>query len=473
VQLVLGQGALKTGDRVPSDRGVLGHVITTGQPYLTNDGLNDPIIALTTKSLAPAALGAVPLVAQAETIGALLVGRDIPIGEAEMRLLTAIAEIAASAMRRSALFEETQRRLNRLDALHAIDKAITTNLDLESTLAVALEQVTSHLGAAAAVILRNEAETQTLLFAAGRGFRANNAIQSAMVRFGQGYAGWVAVDRHPLHIPDLCSEKAVPPVLLALAEQEGFTAYIAVPLIARGQVEGVLELFQRGPLEADEEWWNFLDTLARQIAIAIDNATLFKDLQNSNLELTLAYDTTLEGWAKALELRDKETQGHSERVTDMTLRLARAMGMSGEELVHVRRGTRLHDIGKMGIPDHILLKPGPLTDEEWQIMRQHPVYARDLLSPIPYLQKALDVPTCHHERWDGSGYPHGLKGTEIPLAARIFALVDVWDALLSDRPYRPPWPEVKVLEYLRAQSGVQFDPRVVQAFFEMLAEKNE
>jgi len=161
---------------------------------------------------------------------------------------------------------------------------------------------------------------------------------------------------------------------------------------------------------------------------------------------------------------DKETEGHTQRVEKITLRIAKSMGIKNEELVQIRRGALLHDIGKMGIPDHILLKPGPLSDEEWVIMRKHPVYAYELLSPIAFLKPALDIPYCHHEKWDGSGYPRGLKGEQIPLAARIFAIVDVWDALRSDRPYRAAWPEMKTMEYIREQAGTHFDPAIVELF---------
>ena len=150
--------------------------------------------------------------------------------------------------------------------------------------------------------------------------------------------------------------------------------------------------------------------------------------------------------------------------------LARALGVEEETLIHVRRGALLHDIGKMGVPDATLLKPGPLTEEEWGFMRKHPTYAYEMLSPIAYLKPALDIPYCHHEKWDGTGYPRGLKGEEIPLSARAFAIVDVWDALRSDRPYRPGWPEEKVLEHLREQKGKHFDPRVLEAFFQLLKE---
>ena len=184
----------------------------------------------------------------------------------------------------------------------------------------------------------------------------------------------------------------------------------------------------------------------------------------TSMELREAYDATLQGWSNALEMRERETAGHSQRVVRLTLDMAQALGIPAEELVHVQRGALLHDIGKMGIPDSILLKPGPLTDDEWVIMRQHPLYAYRLLANIPYLIPALDIPYYHHERWDGSGYPKGLKGEDIPLAARIFSVVDVWDALSYDRPYRPAWTEDAVIHYLKEQSGKLFDPKVVETF---------
>lgn len=190
-------------------------------------------------------------------------------------------------------------------------------------------------------------------------------------------------------------------------------------------------------------------------------------------ELTRAYDTTIEGWAKALELRDKETEGHTKRATEMTLRIARAMGLTEEQLLHVRRGALLHDIGKMSIPDSVLLKNGPLTEDEWGIMRRHPVYAFVLLSPIAYLRPAIDIPYCHHERWDGAGYPRGLKGEQIPLAARIFALADTWDALYSERRYHAAWSEEQVRDHIRSLAGTQFDPQVVEAFLSLEPARSE
>jgi putative nucleotidyltransferase with HDIG domain len=181
-----------------------------------------------------------------------------------------------------------------------------------------------------------------------------------------------------------------------------------------------------------------------------------------------AYDTTIEGWAAALDLRDEETQGHSRRVTDLAVKLATRLGVSEADRVRIKRGALLHDIGKMGVPDAILSKPGPLDEAEWAVMKQHPSLAHQLLSGTPFLRDALDIPYGHHERWDGTGYPRGLAGESIPLAARIFAVVDVYDALSSDRPYRAAWPRDRVLAHLRAESGTHFDPTVVRAFLDLI-----
>ncbi|TLN24712.1 HD-GYP domain-containing protein, partial [bacterium] len=183
------------------------------------------------------------------------------------------------------------------------------------------------------------------------------------------------------------------------------------------------------------------------------------------------YETTLEGWSKALELRDYETEGHTQRVMDMTMKLAESYGITGVELLRIRYGTLLHDIGKIGIPDSILFKPGPLNTEEWEVMRRHPMYAQRILAHIPYLQDSLDIPYGHHEKWDGSGYPLGLKGEEIPLSARLFAVVDVWDGLRSNRHYRNGWPEEDVVRYIIEQTGKHFDPQVVEIFLRLLEEQ--
>ncbi len=367
--------------------------------------------------------------------------------------------------------ERIQRQLHRLNALRSIDAAITANSNLNQTLDILLEQVIAQLGVHAAAILLYDPKSQTLKWRAGKGFLMTG-LESLHCQPGDGPSGATLLGRRVARVTKeellSSSDSSQHACLAELWRKENFAIYYGAPLIVKEQALGVLEVYRRAPFEPDAEWINFLETLAGQAAIAINNASLVEGLQQANQELLEAYDTTLEGWVHALDLRDKETEEHTRRVTEMTLRLAIAMGVDENQLVHIRRGALLHDIGKMGIPDEVLLKRGPLIESEWVTMHRHPEYARQLLAGIEYLRQAVDIPYYHHERWDGSGYPKGLKGEEIPLAARIFAVVDVWDALSSDRPYRKHWQPERVLEYIRAQAGRHFDPKVVEVFLRLL-----
>ncbi len=360
--------------------------------------------------------------------------------------------------------EKIRRHLDHLAALVEIVRAINFSFDLNLSLATLLTHVIVQLGVDAADVLLFNPTTQMLEYVAGRGFHTK-AIEHSRQQFGEGYAGRVAQEHAIVHIPDLVKEhdSYLRGILLA---GENFVSYHGVPLIAKGQIKGVLEIFHRDPFSPDEEWLDFLKTLADQAAIAIDNSTLFDKLQRSNTELAQAYDATIEGWSHALDLRDNETEGHTLRVADLTVKLARIFGLSEEELVQIRWGALLHDIGKIGVPDGILLKKDALTEEEWVVMKKHPTFAYEMLAPIRHLRLALEIPYAHHEKWDGTGYPLGLKGEQIPLAARIFAVVDVWDALISDRNYRASWPVEKVREHIRLLAGTHFDPHVVKICLE-------
>ncbi len=217
--------------------------------------------------------------------------------------------------------------------------------------------------------------------------------------------------------------------------------------------------------------FNWLFRMALYISLGTLVGQAIDMLDKTNLELLHAYDSTIKGWSYAMDLRDKETEGHCQRVTEMTVKIAMAMNeIDRKKLPHIYRGALLHDMGKMGIPDAILLKPGKLTEDEWEIMRRHPQYAYQMLSPIEYLHPALNIPYCHHEKWNGSGYPRGLRGEEIPLEARIFAIVDVYDALTSDRPYRKAWTKAETLEHIENNSGTHFDPQVVKLFLKLMSE---
>ena len=454
-------------------QGPSGRAIRGGYPVVVEDIFGDPAFAPWREAVrAPGVVCAAsfPLVSRSRPLGVLVLLSDRPgfFTLERVDFFKAYTRQAAVALENARLLEDAERRFKHVEALRNIDVAITSNLDLRLTLDVILEQVTAELHVDAAGLLIFKEHNYSLEFAAGRGFRTG-ALQHTRLRPGEGHAGQAALERRVVYIPDL-TQSGAGFKRSKLLTGEDFVAYYAVPLIAKGQIKGVLEIFHRSPLDPNREWLEFLETLGGQAAIAIDNAALFNDLQRSNADLILAYDATIEGWSHALDLRDKETEGHTLRVTDMSVRLAQAMGMADEELVQVRRGGLLHDIGKMGIPDSILLKPGPLSDDEWVIMRKHPTYAYEMLSPIAYLQRALDIPYYHHEKWDGTGYPRGLVGEQIPLAARIFAVADVWDALRSDRPYRPAWPEEKVREHTRAGAGSHFDRQVVEVFLRVMGQ---
>jgi HD-GYP domain-containing protein (c-di-GMP phosphodiesterase class II)/putative methionine-R-sulfoxide reductase with GAF domain len=392
-------------------------------------------------------------------------------GVADERLLTIVAGELGMAVERTRLLEETRRQVERLVALREIDQAILSTLDLEETLQVWLEKTTGLLHLDAANFLLYEPRLHTLRMAAERGL-PSTPVWDSRLPLTDTHAGRVALSRELEFIPDLNqSEDGLTRRIRLIGES--FVSFIALPLVAKGELKGVLQLFHRTRLEPTRDWMDFLQALAGQAAIAIDNAQLFQTQEQANRRLTKAYEETIDGWSRALDLRDHETKGHSHRVTDLTLRLARRLGIPEERFAHMRRGAQLHDIGKMGIPDRILRQPGPLTQAEWEIMLRHPLLALDLLFPIDFLQLALEIPGYHHEKWDGTGYPQGLKGESIPLAARIFAVADVWDALISNRPYRLAWPHEKALAYIQEQSGRHFDPRVVDAFLQLLEEQGE
>jgi PAS domain S-box-containing protein len=367
--------------------------------------------------------------------------------------------------RRKVAEEEVKRQLQQLNALRLVDAAITAGREIGETLGIVLDQVLACLAvdAAACHLFAHPGEDQPLVV--DRGFRTRSregAGPLAPLSGGsRGEQGVRAVQ--PLAAACAAGERW-------LAEQEGFVAYWAIPILLKGDRNGLLELYRRSPLDPEPGWFQFLEALAEQAAIAIEGSHLAAALERSHQELETSYERTLEGWVRAVDLRDRETKGHAERVTRLTVQLAARMGFAGEELANVRRGALLHDIGKIAIPDEVLLKPDRLTEDEWDVMRLHPFYAYEFLFPIPHLRAAIDIPYYHHEKWDGSGYPLGLQGTAIPLAARIFAVVDVWDALLSDRPYRPAWSKEQVLEHVRQGAGSHFDPAIVPVFLAMITE---
>lgn len=359
---------------------------------------------------------------------------------------------------------ELEQTLARLQASRSIDQAIIANDTLQPMLQVVLHEGMTLLDADAASILLVDDDEQALVPTAHYGAAALTRGDERIPRDDAAVAtalqeGSTTLDLEVVAQGAFSREPAM--------RRTGFRGYHVVPFSARGVLLGALEIFSHQRLAPTPDWSAFTETLAAQAAVAVDSVRLRQSLIRANRDLRAAYDATIDGWSRALDLRDRETEGHSRRVTELSMRLARAVGVDGESLGHLRRGALLHDIGKMGVPDTILQKPGPLDDDEWVIMRRHTTFARDLLMPIAYLRPAVDVPYSHHERWDGSGYPQGLQGSAIPLRARIFAVADVYDALTSDRPYRRAWSQERAIRHIAEQAGRHFDPEIVTAFLEL------
>jgi len=450
-------------------QGVVGLVAQNGQTLIIPDTEKDPNWIMLDRRIQSALF--VPVHFKKTLLGVIALfgkGKNA-FSEEDAQDVAVLANNLAIAIINNKNLEKVQKQLTRISALHNIDTAINSSMDLRVIFNILLDHVTTQLNVDAADILIFRVDESICEYAAGRGFNTRT-IESRNVYLEREFAKKVALEKRIVYLNGL-PEQVISPAFSALWEAEGFATYLGAPLVTKGAVVGVLEVFLRTPFEPDAEWKDYFETLAGQAAIAIDNTKMFNDLKFSNIELSVAYDATIRGWSRAMDLRDQETEGHTQRVTEMTVRLAEAIGISSEQIVHIRRGALLHDIGKLGVPDAILLKPDKLTEEEWVIMRKHPIFAYEMLQPIDYLKPALDIPFCHHEKWDGTGYPRGLKGEEIPLAARLFAVVDVWDALRSERAYQKAWPEEEVIAYIREQAGKHFDPEVVRKFLEIIGKE--
>jgi HD-GYP domain-containing protein (c-di-GMP phosphodiesterase class II) len=364
--------------------------------------------------------------------------------------------------------EEIERRNRRLTRLVELSVTLNSTLDLDALLQLVTATASELLECEAASILLYNEKQARLYFAAATGSDPKK-LAEIPVPLEHSLAGTIFRENRPVILNHAEGDARHFPLA---SEHVNFHVHslVGVPMLIKERVIGVLEAVNKREGLFGEQDQAILSVTASHAAIAIGNAQLFREVERSNADLRLAYDATIAGWSRALDLRDHDTDGHTQRVADMTVRLARAFGLGEQAVVQIRRGALLHDMGKLGVPDAILLKPGRLTKAERKLMLHHPQYAYEMLSPIAYLRLALDIPRCHHEKWDGSGYPRGLAGEEIPLAARLFAVVDVWDALSNNRPYRKQWPQEKTLEYIRSQSGKHFDPCVVEVFLRLLRE---
>ncbi len=448
--------------KVGVDDCLSGEVVLTGKPIRLGNVKTNPKYYEVTHSIQSELC--VPIKVGEKILGVINTESSLEnhFTENDERLLTTIAGQTGIAIERIRLFESERKRRQEAETLRQATAALSTSLDLDQVLESMLKSLKQVVPYDSAAVFLREGEFLYI--------RVVEGIEEAEELLSQSFPADDA----------LFQEMALSskPVILADAQKDprfkmwGNTSYtrgwLSVPLIWRENIIGFITLDSRVPAAYSQEEAALAQAFAHQAAAAIENARLFEGLENSLLDLNQAYESTIEGWSRAMDLRDKETEGHTLRVTKMTVQLAEKMGITGKDLIHIRYGALLHDIGKLGVPDRILLKPDALTAEEWVIMRRHPVYAHQMLSGVEYLQPSLDIPYRHHERWDGSGYPGGLKGEEIPLSARLFAVVDVWDALTSDRPYRPAWTSQEALEYIIACSGKHFEPYVVEKFLEII-----
>ncbi len=441
--------------------------------YTTPDVQQQPLDFEFQKPPFLGALMALPFHSPAGVSGILVLARERPAAgdpnreyqPDEINLAKTIAEIGANALQRARFFEQTQVRMQRLSILHEIDLAVSASLSISITLDLILDQIVSQIGIQAADVLLYNPQDHWLEYGAGRGFR-DNKVKRTRFRLGESLPGRAVLERGPIAKDHI--QQDIRFVQSHFLEEEKFTTYFAIPLVTKGQIKGVLELFHHEPVSNDPELRDFFETLAAQAAIAMENSDLFQGLKRSNLEITRAYDAVIERWAFSLEKRENAREGHGKRTTEMTVHLARAMDIGDTQLVHIRRGALLHDIGNIFVPESILNNTGVLTEEEQKIIQQHSIEGQNLLQHIDFLAPATDIPFYHHELWDGSGYPMGLKGEQIPLPARIFAVVDLWDALTSDRVYRNKWSQEDAIHYIQKNSGILFDPTVVDVFMREL-----
>lgn len=379
-----------------------------------------------------------------------------------------IRDLTQLSLAFTALKDTTARHLRaqerQLGALVGVGSVINSSLGLERVLSEVMDRLVALMNAERGFLMLREADGN-LRVQVARGmnqedvtedkFNVSNTVIKQVVVTGEAILTTNAQDD-----PRFGQQFSVATYHLL--------SILCAPLKIKDDLIGVIYVDNRihsGMFQQSD--FELISAFSNQAAVAINNARLFDDLQESNRELQIAYQATLEGWVRALDLRDKETEGHTKRVTALTQRLARSMGLSEEALIHITRGALLHDIGKMAIPDGILLKPGQLSEDERKLIEKHPVYAYEMLSPIKFLLPALDIPYAHHEKWNGSGYPRGLKGEDIPLAARIFSVVDVWDALVSDRPYRKGLDPAEIRKRIAQDAGAHFDPQVVEAFLKL------
>jgi PAS domain S-box-containing protein len=460
-----------------SDRSLRTRVIATQQPYITNKLAEKEnqfgSIFVNTRAMAPQSAIYVPLVGEHKVLGVMELQsytKDA-FTEESSEWLSVVANQIALAHQNANLYAQIRDRVSQLSGLREIDSAINGHQPLDFIYQIVFNQIRYHIRPDAAdILLLPDGETE-LIYESGYGFNQANdkkvkiPLEHVLARICVESKKQVVHNQPDQYDDDLADWKKW--------NDENFVSYIGIPIVIHHKCVGVLEVFHRYYMNPHPDELQYLQTLAGQVAIAIESNSLISDLQDTANDLMKAYDATIEGWSMAMDLRDRDTEGHTQRVTELAVKLAEAAGYPKDQMEHLRRGALLHDIGKLGVPDYILLKPGKLDEDEWERMKQHPTMAYEMLKQVEYLLPALDIPRYHHERWDGSGYPEGLAGEEIPLSARIFAFVDVWDAVTNDRPYKEAWSKEKALQLIKDDAGSHFDPRLAEIFVELILSEEE
>jgi PAS domain S-box-containing protein len=476
------RGAMaKMASRVlPSKGGLIASVLATGQPSINELKLQDNFLNMFVDLNAVLFSACIPMSVQDEKVGVLWLGRTrvsqnpLRYSPEEIALLTAVGEMSANAIHRAGLLEQTRRYAEQMKAITQAGDALVQVLEI-SDIYESLDQSLLNLFPDICGVLISSFDSIASLIKYEFGIVEGNRVDIFRLPMLKLDAPGNDAQSDAIHtykpvIANHLQQVSITGTNLALQGTSGnvVQSILYAPMIGKGELLGVIQVHSHSPNRFSPTDAELLTMIGNIAAVAIENARLIDDLEHKNVELVQSYDATIDGWSNAVELRDQETEGHQRRVAHLTTQLAVRMGLNVDQLEHIRRGAMLHDVGKIGIPDNILNKPGKLTEPEWEVMKRHPQYAYDLLRPVQFLRPAIEIPYCHHEKWDGTGYPRGLKGEEIPMTARIFAVIDVWDALRSNRPYRKAWGIAETAEYMQNQSGRHFDPSVLTEFFKMM-----
>lgn len=406
--------------------------------------------------------GLFPLVKDGQVIGAIgLLGNSSDYFDLDtLAWIRTLTQIISDSLMREKLGDRAK------NAEQAISRILQASLDIRHAMPAVLEILAALLEADAVLALRHNSGSRRFELLGTHGVEPT-LLAKINLYFETGLTGRSFFEGNwPIWVQDLQGYPSSTRLINRL-DEEGFRGYLALPLFAGNVLVGALEVAWRAPRYTKAGADDILDSISKQIAFAMERTNIIRDLRQRNTDLLNRYHALIEGLSRALELRDLETVGHTRRVSTLTMRLVEHMEIEPGLWDDIRMGALLHDIGKIGIPDAILLKPGSLTAQERRVMEQHVLFGYNVLVPVINMRPALDITLYHHECWDGLGYPHGLKGEQIPLVARLFAVVDVFDALTSDRPYRPAWSRARALEYLKERSGTQFDPQIVRHFLEI------